>query len=121
MSTLVLDATGTPEPVYLRSGIAQIEMAAGTAPQGQTPTPAIIPLITDHMVVAVVADENKANAVELPTDAPIGALVEAFTLSNIVGVTVSAPTGETVIGNTGLTGAVVVFRKTSATVWRSQA
>lgn len=122
MDTLVDNAISDPEPVYLRSGIAQFEVAAGHAVPPTPPVPAAIPLVSDHVIVGVTTTDNESNAVELPSDAPVGALVEIFTVTEANVVTVVAPDGETIEGSgSSASGQIGVWRKVTSTVWRKYA
>lgn len=117
MPTLVIDPLGTPEPLFLRSGIAQVDVAAAHHPS-VTPTPAPIPLVSDHMIVIVSATENELNTIELPENASIGVLVEVYLPHNRT-VDIYPASGDNIDGVGVASGRTTPwFRKTTATTWR---
>jgi hypothetical protein len=100
----------------LRSSVVVVDVAAAhhsTIPPTGTP----IPFPSDHVVAVVSTTNNEFNAVELPEDAPLGAVVEVY--PGIDGVRVHSPTGENINGVSfhDVSDGNVMFRKVTATRW----
>lgn len=117
--TTVSDPSGTPSPVYNRSGTTVVEVAAaGTTQGGATP----IPALSGH-TIALVTPATDNTGVLLPDTAEIGDLVEVYAAFHTPDIIVYAPDGDSL--NLGA-GPVAVaedhgatFRKVTATGWSS--
>jgi hypothetical protein len=119
MSTVVIDPTGAPVPLFLRSGIAVVDVAAAhDVADGNYPTGTSIPLPTDHVIARVTTTPGEDNAVELPSAADVGVLVELYDI-DMSGFQVQAPSGDNIDGASFFTNSVGnrVFRKISAVRW----
>lgn len=110
--TTVVDPSGTPEPIYNRSGTTISELTAGTT-SPFAPAPIVRHTGTTIVLVTTVSSGDQTY-VTLPDDADVGDVVEVHCMG-AVGVNVLVPTG----GPLDIVGAApnhsIVFRKISAT------
>lgn len=107
----------TTTPLFPRSGVVLVTLAAAAS----NTSPAPIDGPCGHVIAVISTTDDTDNAVRLPEDMEIGALVEVFTATYGKGANVHAPTGETISSASsysfgGMDG--VAFRKISATAWR---
>jgi hypothetical protein len=120
--TTVVDPSGTPVPVYNRSGTTIVEVIAGSISPVNLQTP--IPHHSGTTIVLVTSNAtNNETGVELPDGADAGDLVEIHSVSGGAGVTVYRSPDGTMHGATNAQkgigdGTARVFRKVSATDWR---
>lgn len=111
--TTVVDPTGTPAPVYNKSGTTIVSVEAGHAPPPSgPPVPEPIPHQSERTISVVDLTNNEENAVELPSGADVGDVVEVYHSGETL-LQVMAPSGETIDTTSG-----ALFRKTDATTWR---
>lgn len=115
--TTIIDPSGSPSPVYNRSGTTVMTVVAnGTTLGSATP----IPYYSGETIVRIEAsDDPRHTAVVLPDDAEIGDTVEAYATGYPAAV--FAPTGTTIITSTQkqVTDDGARFRKVSATRWQT--
>jgi hypothetical protein len=116
----VVDPNGTPAPVYTRSGttIQSIVAAGNNSFVDATP----IVAVSGWSIVMAQATDTPAfeTGVILPSDTQIGDVVELYAGGYTV--IVFPPTGQTINGISSQQvgpGAAVIFRKLSATEWRT--
>lgn len=121
--TTVVDPSGTPVPVYNRSGSTIVEVTAGSISPVNLQTP--IPRHTGTTIALVTSTAtDNAYGVELPAGCDIGDVVEIHSVSATgPGVVVYHPPDETLYGASNTQKGVApatarVFRKISATDWR---
>lgn len=103
--TTVVDPLGTPQPVFNRSGTAIVSLNADVSPG-----PAL-PVVAGVLIALVAVLSGGGQFVQLPSGADIGDVVEVYgntANASWTVLSVMAPFGETII-----------FRKVSATNWRT--
>jgi hypothetical protein len=114
--TTVVDPSGTPVPVFNRSGVTIVSVSATGTTQGAA---AAISAASGQTIALVTISENNT-AVKLPSTADIGDLVEVYAFGGTVKVFPSS--GETLNGNSNAQDVQDVygrlFRKVSATAWK---
>jgi hypothetical protein len=109
----VVDPTGTPVPVYNRSGTTIVSLTGSSG----TPTP--IPHLGGTTVVLTNRGTPSGDAYELPSNAEIGDVVQIFAADNN-GPDAYAASGDVILPNLGsrsMTASGGFFRKVSANGW----
>ena len=117
--TTVVDPSGTPTIIFNRGGttISSIEAAQ---PGMDSSAATEIPRSSEVTVALVSSPTDTSTWVRLPDSAEEGDLVEVHYVrdnANVTSITVFAPDGESIGVSNSVTGADIVFRKTSATGW----
>ncbi len=118
----VIDSSGTPTPLYNRSGTTIISLVAGPSdPYPATWTPVYIPCHTETTIALVTTDvSNNQGYVILPFDAEFGSFLEVHCVGAEIEDVISIlyRTGNTDAGGYSSVGfgpnRSAVFRKTSA-------
>ena len=109
--TTVATPSGTPAPVYNRSGITIDTITAAA-------TRTAITRYSGHTVVLVSNGGSTSNGVELPSGAEIGDVVEVLVATYGQSCLLSAAAGDSLnLGSPMFCGAAVVVRKTTSTGW----
>ena len=116
--TTIIDPVDVPVPVYNRSGVTIVEMQADHHSDNPPPTSATpIPHVSGHTIAIVTgAFGSFQNFVQLPS-AEIGDLVEIYVVGK--NTFIIASPGTTVDGQPTVSVSRGLYRKVSATSWRT--
>jgi hypothetical protein len=118
MAVTVVDPTGSPSPIYNRSGTTVVNMAAGHATSGTPQSFAtVIPVSSGHTIAIVTLTNNEQNAVSLPSG-EVGDVVEVYLASAVTTLIVVSPSGQSIVPtSTPSLSNGAIFRKVSSAVW----
>jgi hypothetical protein len=120
--TTVVDPSGTPVPVYNRSGVTIVAITANNAGDPSQDNATAIPRHSGLTVALVTCPDNNNRAVKLPSDAEIGDVVEVYQMSSSYPA-VYAESGGATIGILNATDFINVsggiFRKVASGRWQA--